>query len=137
MKSFVGLLLLGSIPATTRPDTAPAAMDIDKGEPHFEGKTILTALEKAIQKRRNKRKRSHEYITQSLRYCRHLVTSPSTTGSRVDGDGDAAMGGMTNGQEALDLGSVFLCGSGWEFSVPSRVSVWVYCLQTAHLELRR
>ena len=53
MKLFVGLLLLGSIPATTRPDTAPAAMDIDKGEPHFEGKTILTALEKAVQKRRN------------------------------------------------------------------------------------
>ena len=96
MKLFVGLLLLGSIPATTCPDTAPAAMDIDKGEPHFEGKTILTALEKAVQKRRNKRKRSHEDITQSLRYYRHLVTSPSTTGSRVDGDGDAVMGGMSH-----------------------------------------
>ena len=45
MKLFVDLLLLGPILATTRPDTAPAAMDVDEGEPHFKGKTILTARE--------------------------------------------------------------------------------------------
>ena len=109
MKLFVDLLLSGSIPTTTRPDTAPAAMDVDEGEPHFEGKTILTALEKAVQKRRNKRKRSHEDITQSPRYYRHLVTSPSTTGSRVDGDGDAVMGGMTNQparEDSLEAGEI-------------------------------
>ena len=96
MKLFVDLLLLGPIPATTRPDTAPAATDVDEGKLHFKGKTISTALKKAVQKRRNKRKRSQEDITQSPRYCRHLVASPSTTGSRVDGDGDTVMGGMTN-----------------------------------------
>ena len=70
-------------------------MEVDEGEPQFEGKAIFNALENVVHRRR-KRKRSHEDITQSPRYYRHLLAYKRTTESVVDGDGDAMMGGTTN-----------------------------------------
>ena len=84
-------------------------MNVDEGEPHFEGKAILNALENAVHRRRNKRKRSHEDIRESPRYYRHLLTPQPTTGSRVDGDGDAVMGGTTDqsvGGDSLEDGEI-------------------------------
>lgn len=92
---FVALLILGSTHATARLDTSPATMDVDEGDPQFEGKAILNALENVVHKRRNKRKRSHEDIRLSPRYYRHLVPK-STAVSGVDGDGDAVMGGTAD-----------------------------------------
>ena len=100
---------LDSTPITARPDTAPAAMDLDEGEPNFEGKAIMTALEKAVHKRRNKRKRSHEDVRMSPRYYRHVLASQCTTGSGVDGDGDAVMSGTTNQparEDSLEAGEI-------------------------------
>jgi hypothetical protein len=77
-------------------------MVVDKEEPQFEGKAILNALENAVQRRRNKRKRSLEDVSQCPRYYRHLH-------SGVDGDGDAAMGSMTDRSirdEALEAGEI-------------------------------
>lgn len=79
--------------ATPRLDTASASMDVDRTEPNFEGKAIFNALENAVQRRRNKRKRSLEDISQCPRYHRHFLDSQSNAQSRVDGDGDAVMGG--------------------------------------------
>jgi len=100
---------LDSTPATVRLDAAPAAMDVDEGEPNFEGKAIMTALEKAVHKRRNKRKRSHEDIRLSPRYYRHMLAPQRTAGSGVDGDGDAVMGGTTNQparEDSLEAGEI-------------------------------
>lgn len=85
------VVVLDSAPTTTHLDTTPAVMDVDEGEPHFEGKAVLTALENAVQRRRNKRKRSHEDMKLSPRYYRHLLAPPLTARSGVDVDGDAAM----------------------------------------------
>ena len=71
-------------------------MDVDEGEPQFEGKAILNALEGVLHRRRSKRKRSHEDIGLSPRYYRHLLPPKRTTESGVDGDGDAMMDGATN-----------------------------------------
>ena len=84
-------------------------MDVDEGEPNFEGKATLTALEKAVHKRRNKRKRSHEDMKLSPRYYRHVLSTHSTAGSGVDGDGDAVMGGTAdqpNRGESLEAGEI-------------------------------
>ena len=81
--------------ATARLDTSPATMDVDEGEPQFEGKAIFNALENVVNRRRNKRKRSHEDIRQSQRYYRHLLASGRTAGPAVDGDGDTVMSGAT------------------------------------------
>ena len=100
---------LGSTPATSRLDTAPVAMSVDEGEPHFEGKAILTALENIVRKRRNKRKRSHEDIRLSPRYYRHLIALQRSAGSEVDGDGDAVMGGTTDKSardDSLEAGEI-------------------------------
>lgn len=71
-------------------------MDVDEGEPQFEGKAILNALENVVHRRRSKRKRSHEDIGLSPRYYRHLRSPKRTGESGVDGDGDATMDGATN-----------------------------------------
>lgn len=77
--------------ATARPDTLPATMNVDVGEPQFEGKAILNALENAVHRRRNKRKRSHEDIAQSPRYNRHLLAPGCNAEPTLNGDGDAIM----------------------------------------------
>lgn len=77
--------------ATARSDTSPATMNVDVGEPQFEGKGILNALENAVHRRRNKRKRSLEDITQSPRYNRHLFAAGCNARSTVGGDDDAIM----------------------------------------------
>jgi len=82
--------------ATSRLDTSPATMDVDEDSPQFEGKAILNALENAVRRRRNKRKRSHEDIRLSPRYYRHLLAPGPSAEPGVDGDGDAVMGEMTN-----------------------------------------
>jgi len=71
-------------------------MDVEEGEPHFEGKAIMDALGNAVHRRRNKRKRSHDDIRLSPRYYRHLFAPQHTAGSEVDGDGDAVMSGTAN-----------------------------------------
>ena len=84
-------------------------MNVDKGEPHFEGKAILNALENVVQRRRNKRKRSHESISQYPRYYRHLLAPQSNTSPGVDGDGDALMGETTDRlirDESLEAGEI-------------------------------
>lgn len=95
--------------ATPRLEIAQTAMDIDNGEPHFEGKAILNALENVVQRRRNKRKRSHESISQYPRYYRHLLAHQRETSSGVDCDGDAVMGETTNQStrdESMEAGEV-------------------------------
>jgi len=82
--------------ATTRLDTLPTTMDVEESEPQFEGKAIFNALENVVHRRRTKRKRSHEDISQSQRYYRHLLASKHSAEPVVDGDGDTAMGGATN-----------------------------------------
>ena len=101
-------------------------MDIDEGEPHFEGKAAMTALEKAVHKRRNKRKRSQEDIRQSPRYYRHLIASQPTAGSGVDGDGDAVMGGVADQpirEESLEAGEIAEVppNTNYDMNVLSRV----------------
>ena len=92
--AFLWLFSVSDPPhAASRLDTTPTAMDIDGGEPHFEGKAIFNALEKIVQKRRNKRKRSQDDIGQFPRYYHNL---PTHAPSGVDGDGDALMGNTTN-----------------------------------------
>ena len=84
-------------------------MDVDDGGSHFEGEAILNALENAVHRRRNKRKRSHEDIGLFPRYYRHLLAPQRTTGSGVDGDGDAVMSGTTNQtihEETLEPGEI-------------------------------
>lgn len=78
--------------ATARPDTSPATMVVDEVEPQFEGKAILNALENVVNRRRNKRKRSHEDIRQSQRHYR----SKRTAEPAVDGDSDTGISGVTN-----------------------------------------
>lgn len=84
-------------------------MDVDKGEPHFEGKAILNALENVVQKRRNKRKRSHENIAEHPRYYRHLLAPQCDPSARVDGGGDTVMGGTAGRStraESLEVGEI-------------------------------
>lgn len=93
---------------TSRHDVAPATMDVDKGEQHFEGKAILNAIESAVQRRR-KRKRSHENISEYPRYYRHLLAPQRDQSSGVDGDGDAVMGDTqdrTIRGESLEAGEI-------------------------------
>ena len=92
--------------ATARPDTSPATMDVDEGEPQFEGKAIFNALQNVVHRRRNKRKRSHEDIRQSPRYYRHLLASQRTAEPGVDGEGDTNMDGTTN--QPISVGFVEL-----------------------------
>ena len=80
--------------ATARPDTSSATMDVDEGEPQFEGKAILNALENVVHRRRNKRKRSYDDITLS-RYNRRQPATGCNAGATVDCDGDAVMSGTT------------------------------------------
>ncbi|KAF9645302.1 hypothetical protein BDM02DRAFT_598699 [Thelephora ganbajun] len=84
-------------------------MNVDEGEPHFEGEAIFNALENAVQRRRNKRKRSNEDPRLSPRYYRHLLAPQHSAGSGVDNDGDAVMGGPTNQsirEESLEAGEI-------------------------------
>ena len=84
-------------------------MDVDKGEPHFEGKAILNALENTVQRRRNKRKRSLEALSQCPRYNRHLIDSQLNQQAGTDGDGDATMGdtiGRSSRGEPLEPGEI-------------------------------
>jgi len=84
-------------------------MDVDEREPNFEGKAIMTALEKAVHRRRNKRKRSHEDVKLAPRYYRHMLAPQRTAGSGVDGDGDAVMGGTTDQparEDSLEAGEI-------------------------------
>jgi len=100
-------------------------MDVDEGEPHFEGKAILNALESVVHRRRNKRKRSHDDIRLSPRYYRHLLAPQRTAGSRVDGDGDAVMSGTKNQpicEEPLEAGEIVEVppSSNYDMTVLSR-----------------
>jgi hypothetical protein len=109
--------------ATPRLDTAPAVMDVDKDEPHFEGRAILNALENVVQRRRNKRKRSHEDIRQFPRYYRHLADSQRDPSSRVDGDGDAEMGEITDRparDEPLEAGEIIEDRPPYDIEILSR-----------------
>ena len=81
-------------------------MDVDEGEPNFEGKATTSALEKAVHRRRNKRKRSNEDMRLNRHYYRHILRTP---GSGVDGDGDAVMDGTTDQparEEPLEAGEI-------------------------------
>ena len=94
---------------TPRPETAPAAMDVDPSEAHFEGKAILNALGNAVQRRRNKRKRGLEEINECPRYYRHLLASQDNAYTGSDGDGDAVMGDMPGSltrEESVEAGEI-------------------------------
>lgn len=84
-------------------------MDVDEGEPNFEGKAAFTALENIVHKRKSKRKRSNEDFRQFPRYYRHMLTSQHTAGSGVDFDGDTVMGGVANQparEGSLEVGEI-------------------------------
>ena len=70
-------------------------MDVDEGEPHFEREPHFSALENAVHRQRNKRKRSHDDLKLSPEYYRHLLATQRPAESKVDGDGDAVMDGTT------------------------------------------
>lgn len=82
-------------------------MDVDKAEPYFEGKAILDALGNAVQRRRNKRKRSHGELCP--RYDRDLLAQQNNPQPGTDGDGDAVMDNAADRcprEESLEVGEI-------------------------------